>query len=90
MGGPDNSLSGWPQATGGHQKSCGWRSSSLALKVVRDKLPLMKLVAFTYWKDGNDWLGFLNAFPDYLTQGKSFVDLQDHLMDLYRDLKSKE
>ena len=46
----------------------------------------MKNLAFTCWRDGKDWLGYLNDFPIYLTQGKSLADLLDHLHDLYRNL----
>ena len=45
---------------------------------------------FTYWQDGDAWLGYLDEFPDYLTQGESFEDLKAHLADLYRDLTSGE
>jgi len=31
----------------------------------------MKTTKFTYWRDGNYYLGFLNDYPDYLTQGIS-------------------
>jgi predicted RNase H-like HicB family nuclease len=45
---------------------------------------------FTYWQDGDAWLGYLDDFPDYLTQGKSFEDLKAHLASLYADLVSGE
>jgi len=50
----------------------------------------MTTSAFTYWQDGDAWLGYLDDFPDYLTQGESLDDLQTHLADLYRDLTSGE
>ena len=50
----------------------------------------MKTLAFTYWQDGDAWLGHLEEFPDYLTQGESLDDLKEHLLDLYRDLTSGE
>ena len=50
----------------------------------------MKSSAFTYWQDGEAWLGYLDEFPDYLTQGESLEDLKAHLADLYRDLTSGE
>jgi len=48
----------------------------------------MQTVGFTYWQDGEFWLGHLDEFPDYLTQGTSFDDLKEHLLDLHRDLSS--
>ena len=50
----------------------------------------MKTLAFTYWQDGDAWLGHLDAFPDYLTQGESLEDLKAHLIDLHGDLTSGE
>lgn len=50
----------------------------------------MKTTAFTYWQDDEAWLGYLDEYPDYLTQGESLADLQEHLTDLYRDLTSGE
>ena len=46
----------------------------------------MTEIGFTYWQDGKDWLGYLDEFPDYLTQGESLSDLQSHLVDLQREL----
>ena len=36
------------------------------------------------------WLGYLEWFPDYLTQGESLAELRGNLLDLYRDLTSGE
>ena len=48
----------------------------------------MKFQGFTYWQDGDAWLGYLDEFPDYLTQGASLDDLKSHLLSLYEDLTS--
>lgn len=48
----------------------------------------MKGTGFTYWQDGEMWLGHLDEFSDYLTQGTSLEDLRAHLADLYADLGS--
>lgn len=45
---------------------------------------------FTYWEDGDHFVGFLREFPDYWTQGVDLEDLKGHLRDLYRDLTSGE
>ena len=34
------------------------------------------------------WLGHLDEYPDYMTQGTSLEDLREHLLDLYHDLSS--
>ena len=36
------------------------------------------------------WLGYFEAYPDYLTQGESLEQLQENLRDLYTDLTSGE
>jgi hypothetical protein len=53
-----------------------------------EKIRSMKTLAYTYWQDGDFWLGYLNEFPDYWTQGLSLNDLKDHLFDLYLDLSA--
>lgn len=41
---------------------------------------------FVYWKDGDMWLGYLEEFPDYWTQGTTEAQLRDNLVDLHKDL----
>lgn len=41
---------------------------------------------FTCWQEGDAWLGYLEEFPDYWTQGETFEDLKEHLADLFADL----
>jgi len=48
----------------------------------------MKTLKFTYWQDGDYYLGFLNDYPDYETQGKSKAELISSLKDLLIDLES--
>lgn len=50
----------------------------------------MKTTKFTYWQDGDYYLGFLNDYPDYQTQGMSKEELVKHLRDLLVDLESGE
>ena len=50
----------------------------------------MKGLRYVYWQDKGFWLGYLEEFPDYMTQGESLEDLRQHLRDLYRDLSSGE
>jgi len=46
----------------------------------------MQKIRYVRWQDGNIWLGYLEEYPDYLTQGSSLEDLEDHLRDLHQDL----
>jgi predicted RNase H-like HicB family nuclease len=50
----------------------------------------MKTAKFTYWQDGDYFLGFLNEYPDYQTQGMSKEELVNNLKDLLADLGSGE
>lgn len=45
-------------------------------------------VRYVYWKEDEMWLGYLEEFSDYWTQGESLEDLQEHLRDLHDDLTS--
>ena len=46
----------------------------------------MNSAKYIYWQEGETWIGYLQDFPDYWTQGESQVDLIAHLQDLYIDL----
>ncbi|HTU91689.1 MAG TPA: type II toxin-antitoxin system HicB family antitoxin [Gemmataceae bacterium] len=48
----------------------------------------MPTVKYTYWEEGGAWLGYLQDFPDYWTQGETLDDLKEHLRDLHVDLSS--
>lgn len=50
----------------------------------------MKTIKFTYFQDGDYYLGFLNDYPDYQTQGMSKEELVRNLKDLLADLESGE
>ena len=41
-----------------------------------------------YWEEDGAWLGYLEEFPDYWTQGDTLDDLQAHLRDLHADMTS--
>ncbi len=48
----------------------------------------MQTIKFVYWEEDNAWLGYLQDYPDYWTQGETLDDLKDHLRDLHQDLTS--
>ena len=37
----------------------------------------MKTIRFIYWQEKSFWLGYLEEFPDYMTQGENFEDLNN-------------
>ena len=43
----------------------------------------MQIVKTVVWQDGEAWLGYLQEYPDYWTQGESLTELRENLADLY-------
>ena len=41
---------------------------------------------YVFWKDEDMWMGYLEEFPDYWTQGDTEAELQENLTDLYKEL----
>ena len=39
---------------------------------------------YVYWKDDDTWLGYLEEFPDYWTQGEAEEELKENLADLFQ------
>ena len=50
----------------------------------------MKATRYVYWQEGEMWLGYLEEFPDYMTQGETIEELEENLRDLHDDLTSGE
>jgi predicted RNase H-like HicB family nuclease len=48
----------------------------------------MQTAKYVYWEEDGAWLGYLDEYPDYWTQGETLDDLLEHLKDLYVDLSS--
>ncbi len=48
----------------------------------------MSIARYVHWQDHGMWLGYLEEFPDYMTQGESLQRLEENLLDLHRDLTS--
>ncbi|HLC16762.1 MAG TPA: hypothetical protein VJL89_11120 [Thermodesulfovibrionia bacterium] len=48
----------------------------------------METIKFVYWQDGDMWLGYLEEYPDYMTQGETLDELKENLKDLFKDLSS--
>jgi hypothetical protein len=49
---------------------------------------IMKSVKYTFWQDGGFFIGHLNDYPDYMTQGLSKEELIENLKDLLSDIES--
>ncbi|MEO6392742.1 MAG: type II toxin-antitoxin system HicB family antitoxin [Pyrinomonadaceae bacterium] len=50
----------------------------------------MRKLAYTFWQDGDYFLGFLNDYPDYHTQAHTKQELLDNLKELLVDIESGE
>ncbi|MCD9189408.1 MAG: hypothetical protein LUM44_23555 [Pyrinomonadaceae bacterium] len=48
------------------------------------------MIKFTFWQDEDYFIGFLNDYPDYETQGKSKEELESNLKSLLEDIESGE
>ena len=46
----------------------------------------MHSIKYVHWQEDDSWLGYLEEYPDYWTQGDSLANLVEHLKDLYLDL----
>ncbi|GBU22168.1 hypothetical protein R80B4_02073 [Fibrobacteres bacterium R8-0-B4] len=43
-------------------------------------------LSFTYWEGEGGWLlGYLNEYPEQWTQGRDMAELQEMLLDLYKN-----
>ncbi len=49
---------------------------------------IMKTLKYVYWQEGDMWLGYLEEFPDYMSQGEALEELQENLRDIYLELTS--
>ncbi len=43
---------------------------------------------FVYYQEEEMFVGWLEEFPDYKTQGETIEELMDNLLDIYKDLTS--
>ena len=48
----------------------------------------METTKFVYYQENDVWVGWLEEFPDYRTQGTSLDELKENLKDIYRDLST--
>ncbi len=50
----------------------------------------METLNFIHWKNDQWWIGYLEEYPDYQTQGESLEELKVNLKDLYKDITTGE
>lgn len=50
----------------------------------------MFTLKYTFWQDGEFYIGFLNDYPDYETQGFSQEELERNLKSLLEDVENEQ
>lgn len=50
----------------------------------------MQSTKYILWEEQGRWCGYLQDYPDHITHGKSFEELQSKLRRLQHDLASQE
>ncbi len=48
----------------------------------------MTTIKYVYWQEEDMWLGYIEEYPDYWTQGESREELQANLKDIFQELTS--
>jgi hypothetical protein len=46
----------------------------------------METTKFVYFQEDDLWIGWLEEYPDYRSQGVSLEELKENLKDIYSDL----
>ena len=50
----------------------------------------METTRFIYYQENDMWVGWLEEYPDYRTQGTTLDELKENLKDIYRDISAGE
>ncbi|MCX6004614.1 MAG: type II toxin-antitoxin system HicB family antitoxin [Chloroflexi bacterium] len=50
----------------------------------------METKKFVYYQEDAMWVGWLEEYPDYRTQGTTLDELKENLREIYADLNSGE
>jgi predicted RNase H-like HicB family nuclease len=48
----------------------------------------METTKFVYYREDEMWVGWLQEYPDYRTQGTTLDELKENLKDLHQDLST--
>jgi len=51
---------------------------------------LMETKKFIYYEDDGMFVGWLEEYPDYRTQGQTMDELRENLLELHKDVTSGE
>ena len=59
-----------------------------AVKTKSRESETMKTTKYVYWQDEDMWLGYLEEYPDYRTQGETKEELAENLREIHDELTS--
>ena len=48
----------------------------------------MEAKRYVYWQEDDIWIGYLEEYPDYMSQGETIEELNGNLRDIYKELTS--
>ena len=48
----------------------------------------METKKFVFYQEGDFWIGWLEEYPDYRTQGETIDELKENLKDIYHEISS--
>ena len=48
----------------------------------------MEKIRYVYYQEDDVWVGWLEAYPDYKSQGASLEDLEENLRDIYAEINT--
>ena len=48
----------------------------------------MEAKRYVYWQEEDMWIGYLEEYPDYMSQGETIEELKGNLRDIYKELTS--
>jgi len=48
----------------------------------------MERIKFIYYQENDIWVGWLEEYPDYRSQGTTLDELKENLKDIYEDLST--
>jgi len=48
----------------------------------------MQTKKYVYWQEDDMWIGYLEEYLDYMTQGETIEQLKENLRDIYNELTS--
>ena len=50
----------------------------------------METTKFVYYQEDDRWIGWLEEYPDYRSQGITLDELKENLKDIYEDLTTNK